>query len=957
MADIQIPQLPLAPLVNGNEEIEAVQEGRSVRVILRQLAQLPIGPSGPTGPLGPTGPEGRAGEIGPTGAPGVTVIGPTGAPGARGDQGPIGEQGDIGDVGPTGPEGPAGEKGAPGQLVNLIFGFDTNSATNLPADGVIPIGWDKPGVPAAPITMRAGLDSLIDLRTQKTWLFVGSAVATNKVNAPSNGGGWQDVGQIVGPQGPRGIQGAKGDSGEQGLQGIQGIQGVQGVVGPVGPKGDSGVRGDIGPTGPTGLEGPKGAQGDQGAPGEICNLVGSFVNRLPSELPSNGLIPANFDGPGEPPTDYQMRQRDALLYDGTSVPGKQGHVYIYITGAGLEIDNWIDSGRIQGPEGPRGPQGDQGDRGIQGVQGLKGDNGPTGPQGVQGVQGEQGIQGIQGPTGPAGRTGKLEGDFGQVATPADLPKNGLIPKDWDGPGRPANPVQLNDGDGLIYNKDGDPRDGFVYFYVGVIEDPDGSGWVDAGRIVGPAGPTGPQGADGIEGKQGLQGSAGPTGPQGIQGLQGLEGPTGPTGPVAKGLLYKGVVPTVGALPPTGNVSGDCYTVDADKHLYIWSGVEWYDDGAVTVGPTGPSGTQGPTGPVSTVPGPTGDTGPIGPQGPIGPTGATGPQGLQGPIGPTGAPSSVTGPTGPQGTPGIQGNQGPTGPTGPGSTVQGPTGPQGNPGSNGPTGPQGNPGPTGPTGSTSTGNKGPITVNGDTSWTLNGNVVQPSNLSSGAPTWTTGGNFTVTNEIFAGTLSLGSSGDTGGGIKCYGGVILYNVFIMQTQFGIQPNLQLQSSSYGNWNQYIDSTRRMNQGPGGSWTGCDTSGNWHVFGTLFQNNTLPNNIRDVRAKKNVRPFTLGLADISQLNPVSYEHNGLVAVCGDNGNTYTGFSAQDVLSTSFAHTVGEIEEPKEHVADFDKREYVKDDHETLLTVNSSDVFYAMINALKEIDARLKALEDKVK
>jgi hypothetical protein len=910
MADIQIPQLPLAPLINGNEEIEAVQEGRSVRVTLRQLAQLPIGPSGPTGPVGPTGPEGRAGEIGPTGSPGVSIIGPTGAPGARGDQGPIGEQGNIGDIGATGPEGPAGEKGAPGQLVNLIFGFDTNSPANLPADGIIPAGWDKPGVPATQITMRAGVDSVIDLRTQLTWLFVGSAVATDNANAAANGGGWQDVGQIAGPQGPRGIQGAKGDSGEQGLQGIQGIQGVQGVVGPVGSKGDSGERGDIGPTGPTGTEGPKGAQGDQGAPGEICNLVGSFANRLPSELPSSGLIPANFDGPGEPPVEYQMKQRDALLYDGTTVPGKQGHVYIFVTGGGLEITNWIDSGRIQGSEGPRGPQGDQGEPGIQGVQGLKGDIGPTGPQGIQGIQGGQGIQGVQGPVGPAGRTGKLEGDFGQVATPADLPKDGLIPKDWDGPGRPANPVQLQDGDGLIFNKDGDPRDGFVYFFVGVSEDPDGSGWVDAGRIVGPSGPVGPQGPTGLQGPAGQDGQIGPTGPQGIQGVQGNEGPTGPTGPVAKGLIYKGVVPTVGALPPTGNVSGDCYTVDADKHLYIWSGSEWYDDGAVTVGPTGSTGAQGPTGPVSTVPGPTGDTGPIGPQGPVGATGVTGPQGATGATGPSGAPSNVTGPTGPQGLQGIQGNVGATGPTGAASNVTGPQGPTGPAGNAGPTGPQGapstQPGPTGPTG-----------AQGPTGTFQSGGAINCSSVESSGVISTAGGAISARGTSGQQGFYCGENG------AHYAGLIIKadnNTGII----GSNNSQATYSGATANW--FI-----------GGKGYCSGGGTWL-------------DVSDVTLKKNIEPFTLGLASVLELTPKMFQYNGAIDWAKDDGKTHISLIAQEVQQTSLAGMISVSKLPKNDPQH-------EDDMDSALTLDASRLTYVFINALKEIDARLKALEEKVK
>jgi hypothetical protein len=84
-----------------------------------------------------------------------------------------------------------------------------------------------------------------------------------------------------------------------------------------------------------------------------------------------------------------------------------------------------------------------------------------------------------------------------------------------------------------------------------------------------------------------------------------------------------------------------------------------------VGPAGPTGAQG-------VKGDQGDKGATGDTGAIGPTGLTGPSGPTGSTGPTGA-TGATGPKGDTGDPG--GPAGPTGPTGP----AGPIGPQGVPG--------------------------------------------------------------------------------------------------------------------------------------------------------------------------------------------------------------------------------------------------------------------------------------
>ena len=117
MANVTIPQLPQAVTLGGDEQLEAVQNGNSVRITVAQLAAVggPTGPqggSGPTGPpgSGPTGPTGTAGPTGPaagptgpTGATGVGAAGPTGPAGSGGPTGPTG----VGAAGPTGPTGPA----------------------------------------------------------------------------------------------------------------------------------------------------------------------------------------------------------------------------------------------------------------------------------------------------------------------------------------------------------------------------------------------------------------------------------------------------------------------------------------------------------------------------------------------------------------------------------------------------------------------------------------------------------------------------------------------------------------------------------------------------------------------------------------------------------------------------------------------------------------------------------
>jgi hypothetical protein len=82
-SNIQIPNLPLAISLNGQEQVEIVQAGTSARTTTRDIASLG-GPTGPAGPIGPTG------GVGPTGGPGPT--GPTGPAGAGN---PIGSNGYV----------------------------------------------------------------------------------------------------------------------------------------------------------------------------------------------------------------------------------------------------------------------------------------------------------------------------------------------------------------------------------------------------------------------------------------------------------------------------------------------------------------------------------------------------------------------------------------------------------------------------------------------------------------------------------------------------------------------------------------------------------------------------------------------------------------------------------------------------------------------------------------------
>jgi hypothetical protein len=168
---------------------------------------------------------------------------------------------------------------------------------------------------------------------------------------------------------------------------VAGVPGEKGDPGPVGPQGPPGDPG--GPIGPPGNDGP------QGVPGAPMMLVGEFGNEAdPMMLPPNGLLPADFDGPGSPVADFQMLQGMGLLYV------RDGHMWSFVTTAIQDPEGWVDGGEIRGPQGLPGEPGEPG-----GPPGPMGPEGPIGPPGSIGPPGPEGPQGEPGPEGPSGVAG------------------------------------------------------------------------------------------------------------------------------------------------------------------------------------------------------------------------------------------------------------------------------------------------------------------------------------------------------------------------------------------------------------------------------------------------------------------------------------------------------------------------------------------------------------------------
>lgn len=112
----------------------------------------------------------------------------------------------------------------------------------------------------------------------------------------------------------------------------------------------------------------------------------------------------------------------------------------------------------------------------------------------------------------------------------------------------------------------------------------------------------------------------------------------------------------------------------------------------------------------------------------------------------------------------------------------------------------------------------------------------------------------------------------------------------------------------------------------------------FGTTFTN------VSDSRVKTDVTPYTSGVSALNELRPINYIYNGQYGT-PSNGVVQTGLIAQEVLTTSLASMVG-------------TRVYIDPDtgvETTLYDLNTNQLVFALINAVKELSARVTALEAK--
>jgi len=113
---------------------------------------------------------------------------------------------------------------------------------------------------------------------------------------------------------------------------------------------------------------------------------------------------------------------------------------------------------------------------------------------------------------------------------------------------------------------------------------------------------------------------------------------------------------------------------------------------------------------------------------------------------------------------------------------------------------------------------------------------------------------------------------------------------------------------------------------------------VNGGAFKSDGNPewNFLSDVRTKQNIQPFEEGLDLLQKIEPIRFEYNGKGGSA--EGQEAIGISAQD-LQQIFPYMVTDGEEDK------------------FLTANTSAMRYVMINAIKELSARVHELEAELK
>jgi hypothetical protein len=196
-----------------------------------------------------------------------------------------------------------------------------------------------------------------------------------------------------------------------------------------------------------------------------------------------------------------------------------------------------------------------------------------------------------------------------------------------------------------------------------------------------------------------------------------------------------------------------------------------------------------------------------------------------------------------------------------------------------------------------------------------NAVTPTKMSVGGPQWAdgvsgsniwSGGGVGAGNGFFYGGTSSGTT----------------SVALLSTSWAINIGSgNTVISQVSNGDLTITGSNAYKPG-GGTWTSSS----------------------DSRIKKDVANYTKSMSDILALRPVTYKFNGQYGTA-NNGVVYSGFIAQELETTSFSSMVGsyQYKDPSTGAVT------------SIKTVDVSELVYALVNAVKELNNRIIALEQK--
>ena len=360
------------------------------------------GTNGTSGTSGSSGTSGKDGVMGLPGPQGAT--GSAGTSGTSGNTGSSGTSGTSGGAGPMGLPGPQGSSGTSGQT-----GSSGSNGTNGTSGGAGPMGL--PGPPGSPGTSgvsgtagTSGSSGAVGTSGAAGVMGLPGVPGSNGTSGTSGTSGKDGVMGLPGPQGSPGTSGTAGTSGTSGTSGSAGTSGTSGTsggAGPIGLPGASGTNGTSGTSGVTGAGGSAGSSGSSGSSGTSGSSGAAGANGSSGTSGSSGASGAN----GSSGTAGSSGTSGNTGTSGTSGTAGQAGVMGLPGIPGTSGTSGSGAPGTSGTSGTSGSTGSPGSSGTSGSTGSPGSSGTSGSTGAPGTSGTSGTSGTRGTSGTSGSTG------------------------------------------------------------------------------------------------------------------------------------------------------------------------------------------------------------------------------------------------------------------------------------------------------------------------------------------------------------------------------------------------------------------------------------------------------------------------------------------------------------------------------------------------------------------------